>query len=187
MATNPHERETLPRDFESKPSEGKHDGAGEHLTPAAKLALGFFVSALFITAVGLVFDRLMLREGISRIDLLVVSNLLTGIVAAGLFLQIKLRAEEKQRLWEQRLQKLAEMNHHVRNALQVLAYYASQTEDTRAARLIKESIQRIEWTLIEVLPRGWELERLRKVTPITEVGQSHSGPSPDRPDSSERA
>lgn len=119
----------------------------------------------------------MFREGISRIDLLIVSNLLTGIVAAGLFLQIKLRAAEKQRLWEQRVQKLAEMNHHVRNALQVLAYYASQTEDDRAAKLIKESIQRIEWTLIEVLPRGWELDRLRKVSPMVDPGQAQSSSS----------
>lgn len=179
MATKPHDRETLPNEVESKLSEPKEQSRRRQPGPIAKLALGFLISALFITAVGLLFDRLMLREGISRIDILMVSNLLTGIVAAGLFLQIKLRAAEKQRLWEQRVQKLADMNHHVRNALQVLAFYASQTEDSRAAKLIKESIQRIEWTLIEVLPRGWKLDRLRRITPITDAAQAPPSIPPD--------
>lgn len=174
MATRPHDRETLRKEAESNLPELQEPKRRRQPGPIAKLALGFLISALFITAVGLLFDRLMLHEGISRIDILMVSNLLTGIVAAGLFLQIKLRAAEKQRLWEQRLQKLADMNHHVRNALQVLAFYASQTEDSRAAKLIKESIQRIEWTLIEVLPRGWELDRLRRVTSVTDPAQPPS-------------
>lgn len=185
MATRPHDRETPPRDLQSKYSQPKEQVRRRPLQPAAKLGLGFLISALFITAVGLIFDRLMLREGISRLDVLTVSNLLTGIVAAGLFLQIKLRAAEKQRLLEQRLEKLAEMNHHVRNALQVLAYYASMTEDSRASKLIKESIQRIEWTLIEVLPRGWDLERLRRVAPIADAAQASSIAS-DPADSSPR-
>ncbi|MGH9564502.1 MAG: hypothetical protein ACRD4I_00825 [Candidatus Angelobacter sp.] len=125
-----------------------------------KLVLTFILSALFITAVGFTFDRLLLREGIPRTDVLLFSNLLTGLVAGVLFLQMKLRAMEKQRLLELRLRKLADMNHHVRNALQVLAFYASQTKDARAAELIKESIHRIEWTLNEVLPRGWDMARL---------------------------
>jgi hypothetical protein len=182
VASRPHDRETLPKAAESK-LPARQESKRRQPGPIAKLALGFLISALFITAVGVLFDRLMLREGISRIDVLTVSNLLTGIVAAGLFLQVKLRAAEKQRLWEQRLQKLADMNHHVRNALQVLAFYASQTEDSRAAKLIKESIQRIEWTLIEVLPRGWELDRLRKATPISE-SQSQPPIASERPDSS---
>ena len=184
MATRPRDQETLPPNIQGKLSPLKEHTTRRQPGPAARLAIGFVISALFITVVGVLFDHLMLREGISRIDVLTVSNLLTGAVAALLFLQIKLRAAEKQRLWEQRLQKLADMNHHVRNALQVLAYYASQTDDSRAAKLIKESIQRIEWTLIEVLPRGWELDRLRKVSPVVESTQGHSPTEPESPDSS---
>jgi signal transduction histidine kinase len=183
VATRPRDRETLPLEVGSRLSQPNAHPQGQESRRSVKLAIGFILSALFITAVGLLFDRLMLHEGISRISVMVVSNLLTGIVAAGLFLQIKRNAEEKQRLWEQRVQKLADMNHHVRNALQVLAYYASQTDDSRAAKLIKESIQRIEWTLIEVLPRGWELDRLRKVSPIVDPAQASSVFPPEPPDS----
>jgi len=122
-----------------------------------KLALGLLISIACITGVGFGFDRLLLREGVPRTNVLLLSNLLTGVVAGLLLVQSKMRAIEKQRLLEHRLKKIAEMNHHVRNALQVVTFYGHMAQDEKAARLIQESIQRIEWTLNEVLPRGWEL------------------------------
>lgn len=88
---------------------------------------------------------------------LLLSNALTGVIAGALFLQHKIRAQEEQRLLQHRLQKISEMNHHVRNALQVVAFYRHQISDPAAGRLIQESIDRIEWTLEEVLPRGWDI------------------------------
>ncbi len=114
--------------------------------------------ALVVAGVGFGFDRLLIREGVRRAGVLFLSNLLTGSVASVLFLEYRLRAEEKQRLLRDRLKKIADVNHHVRNALQVVAFYQYQAQDPEAARLIQESIQRIEWTLQEVLPRGWELD-----------------------------
>jgi hypothetical protein len=101
---------------------------------------------------------LLLREGVPRIGVLILSNLLTGLVAGALLLQNKIRAQERQHLLQERLQKISEMNHHVRNALQVVAFYKHMTEDPKVARLIEESIRRIEWTLEEILPRGWDIE-----------------------------
>jgi len=69
------------------------------------------------------------------------------------------------------------MNHHVRNALQVVAYYGYQHDDEKASKLINQSIARIEWTLKEVLPRGWDV---RPQPSEPEIG---SGISDDRPDS----
>jgi hypothetical protein len=91
---------------------------------------------------------------------MLLSNVLTGIVAGVLFLQNRLRAQERQKLLEQRLQKLADMNHHVRNALQVVSFYRHQISDPEAGRLLQESIRRIEWTLEEVLPRGWNINSM---------------------------
>lgn len=127
-----------------------------------KLAIAFLISSLFIAGVGFGFDKLLLREGIPRLDILLVSNLLTGLVAGALFLQSKIRAQEKERLLQERLQKISDMNHHVRNALQVMAFYGHLTPDPKGAQLVRDSIQRIEWTLEEILPRGWNLEDLRQ-------------------------
>jgi len=119
---------------------------------------GFLLFSGCVASVGFGFDRLLLKEGVPRFDVLLLSNCLTGIVAGGLFLQYKIRTQEKQRLLEQRLQKIADMNHHVRNALQVVTFYGAQSENPETAKLIGESVQRIEWTLREVLPRGWEID-----------------------------
>jgi hypothetical protein len=39
----------------------------------------------------------------------------------------------------------------------VVAFYGIKCDDNQAGKLINESIARIEWTLKEVLPRGWDL------------------------------
>jgi hypothetical protein len=51
------------------------------------------------------------------------------------------------------------MNHHIRNALQVVAFYATHPDDSIAVGTIRDAIHRIEWTLREVLPKGWNLEQ----------------------------
>jgi hypothetical protein len=122
-----------------------------------KSFLAFAVCTFLICSVGYGFDRLLLKEGVPRFDVLLLANLLTGCVVAVLFLQTRSRTREKERLLEQRLETIAVMNHHVRNALQVVAYYGYQHDDVKAGRLVNESIARIEWTLKEVLPRGWDL------------------------------
>jgi hypothetical protein len=131
-----------------------------------KAVLSFVASALLICAIGYGFDRLLLKEGVPRFDVLLLANILTGCVAAALFLQARSRTREKERLLEQRLETIAVMNHHVRNALQVVAYYGYQHDDDKAGTLINESIARIEWTLKEVLPRGWDLGTQSEVREI---------------------
>jgi len=122
-----------------------------------KSVLAFLVVISLICAVGYGFDRLLLQEGVPRFDVLLLANALTGLVAAALYLQVRARTQEKERLLEQKLETIAEMNHHVRNALQVVAFYGIKCDDNQAGKLINESIARIEWTLKEVLPRGWDL------------------------------
>jgi hypothetical protein len=129
------------------------------MKPSLRLALAFLGAVAVVTGVGFGFDRLLVNEGVPRTGVLLASNLLTALVAGTLFLQSKIRAQEKQKLLEHRLQKIAEMNHHVRNALQVVSFYRHQISDPEAARLLQDSISRIEWTLEEVLPRGWDLDR----------------------------
>ena len=132
--------------------------AGWRMRPNYRLLLAFVLFVVFVSGVGVGFDRLLLREGVPRLGVLFLSNLLTGLVAGILFLQNKIRAQERQKLLEERLKKVAEMNHHVRNALQVVAFYRSQISDPEAGRLLQDSIERIEWTLEEILPRGWDLQ-----------------------------
>jgi hypothetical protein len=47
---------------------------------------------------------------------------------------------------------IADMNHHVRNALQPILYSPFLQEQAEQVRTIQEGIRRIEWALREVLP-----------------------------------
>ena len=109
-----------------------------------RLVIAFLLFSTLIAVVGFGFDRLLLREGVPRLGVLFLSNLLTGLVAGALLLQNKVRAREKERLLQERLEKIAEMNHHVRNALQVMTFYGYLTDDPKVAQLVQESIRRIE-------------------------------------------
>jgi two-component sensor histidine kinase len=53
----------------------------------------------------------------------------------------------------QRLEVIAEMNHHVRNALQVISLSTYSSADQKQLAAIKESVNRIQWALREVLPK----------------------------------
>ncbi len=51
----------------------------------------------------------------------------------------------------QRLEVIADMNHHVRNDLQVIQYSAYMTKDKEHIQRIEQSLGRIQWALREVL------------------------------------
>jgi hypothetical protein len=51
----------------------------------------------------------------------------------------------------QRLEVIADMNHHVRNDLQVIHYSAYMTKDKEHIQRIEQSLGRIDWALREVL------------------------------------
>ncbi|HJS99984.1 MAG TPA: hypothetical protein VJ756_12915 [Terriglobales bacterium] len=77
------------------------------------------------------------------------SALILGILAAKL-----LHNAYKARQYAlARLQVIAELNHHVRNALEVICLSAYITHDEEAIRRIMQGVNRIEWALREILPR----------------------------------
>lgn len=51
----------------------------------------------------------------------------------------------------ERLEVIADMNHHVRNDLQVIQYSAYMTKDKEHIQRIEHSLGRIDWALREVL------------------------------------
>ncbi len=110
------------------------------------------VGVIFLVwIVGFGFDRLLARDGVTRVDILLTSNALTGIVAGFLFFSLINYERLRRKLLQQRLATIAEMNHHIRNALQVITY-ATAADNEESVKLIRNSVERIEWALREVLP-----------------------------------
>ena len=52
----------------------------------------------------------------------------------------------------EKMRVIAEMNHHVRNALQPIIYSPYLKEQAEQVKIIQEGTRRIEWALREVLP-----------------------------------
>ena len=112
--------------------------------------------AVIVSLIGIVLDRLLLKEGITRLDMLIFSNGLTGLFAGILFWQMAREAKASRDLIAERMKTIAELNHHIRNALQVIKFLGGQKRtglDAVQLQLINDSVDRIEWALQEVLPR----------------------------------
>jgi two-component sensor histidine kinase len=112
--------------------------------------------AVVVSLIGIVLDRLLLKEGLPRLDMLIFSNGLTGLFAGGLFWQMAREAKASRDLVAERMKTIAELNHHIRNALQVIKFLGGQKRtglDAVQLQLINDSADRIEWALREVLPR----------------------------------
>jgi len=105
--------------------------------------LGF---GIFILGVAL---RTMLDTlGVGGMPALI-DDLLVGIVAGAMVFAYE---RHQHKLVLARMRVIAEMNHHVRNALQPILYSPFLQEQAEQIRTIQEGTRRIEWALREVLP-----------------------------------
>jgi signal transduction histidine kinase len=62
-------------------------------------------------------------------------------------------AREQQRRTAARMQVIAEMNHHIRNALAPIALSVDAIENRQLIGIISDGVDRIDWALREILPR----------------------------------
>ena len=115
-----------------------------------------FAVALIVSILGIIFDRVLIKEGLPRLDLMVLSNVLTGLFAGVLVFQLAREEKASRDLVRERMKTIGELNHHIRNALQVIKFLGGQQRsglDALQLQLINDSVERIEWALREVLPR----------------------------------
>jgi hypothetical protein len=111
---------------------------------------------VLVSGVGYLLDRLLVLQGVPRGYMLVATNTITGIIAGGLFFQAAKHEKQQRAMIREKMQTVAELNHHIRNALQVIKLCGAHSDsmvDARQLQLVKESADRIEWALREILPK----------------------------------
>ena len=91
---------------------------------------------------------------------------LSAVVVAGLTAGFLDAANQRQEAALLRMQVISEMNHHIRNALGAISLTTDSIQNQQCVRVISENVDRIEWTLREVLLRRKpisekEVDRLR--------------------------
>lgn len=77
----------------------------------------------------------------------------SAVVVAGLTAAFMDAANQRQEAALLRMQVVSEMNHHIRNALGVISLTTDSIQNHDCVRVISDSVDRIEWTLREVLLR----------------------------------
>jgi signal transduction histidine kinase len=95
---------------------------------------------LLVPNLGRHHERL-LAEGMSAF-------VLTCIVA-----QLANIHRRQHRLTVARAQVIAEVNHHIRNALTPISLSVDATDNQQLSRVISEAVEHIDWALREILPR----------------------------------
>jgi signal transduction histidine kinase len=128
----------------------KHDSGSWVATFASKLvavAVGLFSFVVsefmhywLVPDLGRVRERL--AEGLSAV---VVALLTAGLIHV---------AHQRREAELLRMRVIAEMNHHIRNALAAISLSTDMIKNQQSIRVISERVNRIEWALREVLPRS---------------------------------
>jgi len=96
------------------------------------------------------FAAIGLHAETTRID-----DVLLGLVAALLVFFLQRQQERELRRQRQSAAVIEQMNHHIRNALQVIVARASLDHHNRPElRQIDEAVARIDWALREILPQS---------------------------------
>jgi hypothetical protein len=113
--------------------------------------LGIVAAAVFF-AIDDFLDHLMLRLTSANVAL-EISDTITALLIGALVAQLVLLHQQRQQQAQARVQRIAEMNHHVRNALQVIAYWSLADKEMRQVELVQDAVNRIQWALREILPR----------------------------------
>lgn len=113
-----------------------------------RMAMSAFVG-IGVATVGIVLEAFTEAHPIFAIESL--DNLSTALLTALLVFAYE---QKRYRAAMEKVRVIAEMNHHVRNALQAIISCKVLPEQERQVKMIAESVTRIEWALRKVLPGG---------------------------------
>ena len=136
------------------------------------MAMKIVVWMLLFLFIGVAGDYAARYFGLEK-DLLSVNDVISALIIGVLVFSNERRRRRRVR---QRLEIIQLMNHHVRNALQVIAFtpHTAQREENIAQ--IDEAVKRIEWALREILPGDLPLtpEDLAKERTPQSIRRTHA-------------
>jgi signal transduction histidine kinase len=119
----------------------------------ARMVALALAAAAVVFLISAVLDWTLIREHESRRAVIEMSDALSGLIAGALVFRLLQYERERRRQIRQRLETIGDMNHHIRNALQVISGTAYSAADKEQLAAIRESVGRIQWALREILPK----------------------------------
>jgi signal transduction histidine kinase len=118
-----------------------------------RIVLYAVIAGLIMFTIGVGMDMMVVREGETRLLAFGISDGLAAAVAGFLVYRLLQYEQERRARLRDKLAVVSDMNHHVRNALQVISFHAYSNADREQLEAVKESMERIEWALKEILPK----------------------------------
>jgi hypothetical protein len=115
----------------------------------ARIMLLALVVGLLIGVCGVGLDRLVHHA--SRIY---ASDLYTCVIASIFSYLLMIYEKRRRMILARRMAIVAEVNHHIRNALTAIIYSTSVRRDQSLQSTLKDATDRIDWVLTTVLPDG---------------------------------
>lgn len=110
--------------------------------------------AIVVFFFGMALDFFLVNQG--RIRPLAAASILNGcfsLVASFLLYKVLMHDRKERVRVIERLATIDEMNHHIRNALQIISFNAhGESSETELAE-IRQAVARIQWSLNEILPK----------------------------------
>lgn len=131
-----------------------------HISTTKRLALRVLMACTVGALTGATehaLDAALLSRGFASMTVLV-DDYFTALLVAAIAFCFSLYLDERHRRQKarHRVTALAEMNHHLRNALAVLKLSPEIEDSDARRRAIESGVARIEFTLKEILPSTFE-------------------------------
>jgi hypothetical protein len=101
---------------------------------------------------GFLMGNTLLRRKLPR-TAIAITDVFSGVLASTLVFDALRYARRRRNALLGRDAIIQEMNHHVRNALQTIAFTTHASPDHNLEPVIQSAIERIQWALREVLPQ----------------------------------
>jgi len=115
------------------------------------LGIGIGVGVVSFLATELMHRWLVPDLGRNRERLL--AEAFSALIVTCLVAKLAHMVRKQHRITIARMQVIAEMNHHIRNALAPIALSVDAIENQQLIRIISDGVDRIDWALREILPR----------------------------------
>lgn len=110
------------------------------------------LSGLAMFTVVYLVDALLARAGLHA-EQTYIDNALVGAITASLVFFLQQQHERELSRQRQCAKAIEQMNHHIRNALQVIVYSTNvDLRDQQELEHIRDAVDRIDWALREILP-----------------------------------
>ena len=158
--TGPTPKAIPPRPAQAPRASARRPSAWAEPT-SRRFVLGAALGVGLVSFLATEFMHYLLVPDIGRSQERLLAEGLSAFIVSCLTAKLAHITWKQHRLTVARMQVIAEMNHHIRNALAPISLSADVTDNQQLVRVISQGVDRIDWALREILPREIPLDKER--------------------------